>query len=79
MTIFLCDYTPVDYQQYFDELLSTVSPKGLVICSQYSPVIGLLKGGKYNAIRRPFKQGRREVFEYLNKAVKRHAMEAIPA
>ena len=65
LVLFACDFTPVEYRPYFDELLSSVKPKGMVICSQYSPVVGLLKGGKYDAIRRPLKEGRREVFEYL--------------
>ena len=65
LVLFACDFTPVEYRPYFDELLSSVKPEGMVICSQYSPVVGLLKGGKYDAIRRPLKEGRREVFEYL--------------
>jgi len=65
LVLFACDNTPVDYRSYFDELLSTVKHKGMAICSQYSPVVGLLKGGKYDAIRRPLKEGRREAFEYL--------------
>jgi uroporphyrinogen-III decarboxylase len=65
LVLFACDFTPVEYRPYFDELLSSVNPKGMVICSQYSPVVGLLKGGKYDAVRRPWKEGRREVYEYL--------------
>jgi Uroporphyrinogen decarboxylase (URO-D) len=65
LVLFACDFTPVEYRPYFDELLSSVKPKGMVICSQYSPVVGLLKGGKYDAVRRPMKEGRREVYEYL--------------
>jgi uroporphyrinogen-III decarboxylase len=65
LVLFACDHTAIEYPQYFDELLSSVKYKGMVICSQYSPVIGLLKGGKYDAIRRPLKAGRREAFEYL--------------
>jgi hypothetical protein len=65
LVLFACDFTPVEYRPYFDELLSSVTPKGMVICSQYSPVVGLLKGGKYDAVRRPVKEGRREVYEYL--------------
>ena len=65
IVLFACDFTPVEYDAYFDELLSNVSYKGLVIDSQYSPVVGLLKGGKYNAIRRDLKSGRQAVYDNL--------------
>jgi uroporphyrinogen-III decarboxylase len=65
IVLFACDFTPVDYDSYFAELLSSVSYEGLVIDSQYSPVVGLLKGGKYNAIRRDLKSGRRAVYDNL--------------
>lgn len=62
---FACDFTPVQYAEYFPELLEGMSHQGLVVDSQYSPVVGLLKGGKYDAIRRDLRTGRRAVFEYL--------------
>jgi len=65
IALFLCDFTPVDYDQYFGEMLDGLSRRGLIIDSQYSPVLGLLKGGKYNAIRRDLSSGRRAVFECL--------------
>jgi hypothetical protein len=65
--MFACDFTPIEYGEYFDELLSTVSYEGLVIDSQYSPVVGLLKGGKYNAIRRDLKSGRQAVYDDLTR------------
>ena len=51
IVLFVCDFTPVDYQAYFDEMLSTLSYRGIVICSQYSPVVGLLTGREVR--RRP--------------------------
>jgi hypothetical protein len=65
IVLFACDFTPVQYDDYFTELLSSVSYEGLVIDSQFSPVVGLLKGGKYNAIRRDLKSGRRAVYDNL--------------
>jgi len=65
VVMFACDFTPVEYDQYFEELLSSVSYEGLVIDSQYSPVVGLLKGGKYNAIQRDLKSGRQAVYDSL--------------
>jgi hypothetical protein len=50
---------------YFDEMLTTLSYRGLVVCSQYSPVVELLKGGKYDAVQRDLRSGRRAIFEYL--------------
>jgi uroporphyrinogen-III decarboxylase len=66
LVLFACDFTPIDYRQYYAELLASVSYKGLVIDSQYSPVVGLLKGGKYDAIRRDLRSGRQAVYKYLN-------------
>ena len=67
VAMFACDFTPVEYGEYFDELLSAVSYEGLIIDSQYSPVVGLLKGGKYNAIRRDLKSGRQAVYDDLTR------------
>ncbi len=75
LVMFACDFTPVEHAAYFEELLSSVDTKGLLICSQYSPVVGLLKGGKYNAIRRPLKEGRLEAYESLKSAVQRRAAQ----
>jgi uroporphyrinogen-III decarboxylase len=65
IALFVCDFTPVEYDEYFDEMLSTLERRGIVICSQYSPVVGLLKGGKYDAVNRPLQSGRRAVYESL--------------
>ena len=72
IVLFACDYTPIEYQAYFDELLSSVNTSGMIICSQYSPVVGLLKGGKYVATRRDLPAGRASVYDYLQRRV-RHA------
>jgi hypothetical protein len=65
IVLFACDYTPLDYENYFREMLDGLSPKGLVIDSQYSPVVGLLKGGKYEAVRRDLQGGRQAVYDFL--------------
>ena len=65
VALFVCDFTPIDYSTYFDEFVSTINPRGTVICSQYSPVVGLLPGGKYNAIKRPLREGRNDVHRAL--------------
>jgi uroporphyrinogen-III decarboxylase len=65
IALFVCDFTPAAYEAYFDELLHTLSYQGIVICSQFSPVVGLLRGGKYDAVRRDLQTGRRGVYSYL--------------
>lgn len=70
IVLFACDYTPIDYQAYFDELLSSVNYSGMIICSQYSPVVGLLKGGKYTSTRRDLPSGRAAVYDYLQRRLK---------
>jgi uroporphyrinogen-III decarboxylase len=69
IAVFACDYTPVDYRNYFHELLDGLSRRGLVILSHYSPVLGLLRGGKYDAIRRDLYEGRRQVYQCLRNEI----------
>ena len=71
IVLFACDFTPIEYQAYFDDLLSSVNPSGMTICSQYSPVVGLLQGGKYVATRRDLKSGRADVYNYLTEKLAR--------
>ncbi|HMD84563.1 MAG TPA: uroporphyrinogen decarboxylase family protein [Terriglobia bacterium] len=65
IVLFACDFTPVEYEHYFKELLDGLSFKGLVVDSQFTPRVGLVKGGKYLGIRRDLRRGRRAVHEYL--------------
>jgi hypothetical protein len=50
----------------------------MAICSQYSPVVGLLEGGKYDAVNRPLKAGRWDVYSYLKNAIEQRAQKAAP-
>lgn len=65
VALFVCDFTPLQYEQYFSDLLDGLDFTGLVINSQYSPVVALLEGGKYESVRRDYQTGRRAVFECL--------------
>ncbi len=65
VVLFVCDFTPVDYQAYFDEMLATLDRRGIVICSLFSPAVGLLRGGKYDAVQRDLRGGRKAVYDYL--------------
>jgi len=65
LVIFACDFTPVNYRDYYQELLSSLSYSGLVIDSQFSPVVGLLEGGKYIPVQRDLHTEREAVFQYI--------------
>lgn len=65
VALFVCDFTPVEHEEYFTEMLSALSYRGIAICSQFSPVVGLLKGGKYSAVRRELRNGREAVYRFL--------------
>ena len=67
IALFVCDFTPVEYEEYFDEMLTTLDPRGIAICSQYSPTVGLLKGGRYDAVERDMRSGRQAVYDYLRR------------
>jgi uroporphyrinogen-III decarboxylase len=67
VVLFVCDFTPLEYEDYFAELLSSLSRRGIAICSQYSPVVALLKGSKYDGMRRDLRSGRRAVYDYLRR------------
>jgi len=67
IVLFACDFTPVDFEGYFREMLDCIPQRGLVINSHYSPVVGLLSDGKYDAIRRDLHSGRRAVYECLRR------------
>lgn len=75
LVLFACDFTPVDYEAYFCDLLEGISYRGLVVDSQYSPVVGLVRGGKYEAVRRDLNSGRRAVYEFVHRYCQQHAYE----
>jgi hypothetical protein len=67
-----CDFTPDNYREYYDELLSEMpSLKGLVIDSQVSPVLALLEGGKYAPQVRDASALRQAVFNDLSERFRR--------
>ena len=68
IVVYLCDFTPDDYAGYFKEIFQYLSPGGLVIDSQFSPVLALLKGGQYSAMRRDRFEGRQQAYAALNSA-----------
>lgn len=73
VVLFACDFTPVDYEAYFQQLLDGLPYRGLLVDSQFSPVVGLLNDGKYAAIRRDLRSGRRAVYQYLQHYLRQKA------
>jgi len=71
IVVFACDFTPLEYANYFAEMLADISFRGLIIDSAFSPVVCLLKGGKYEAVRLDLHAGRRAVFEDLRSRLAR--------
>ena len=65
MVLFACDYSPLDHQSYFREMLDGLSMRGLIVDSQFSPVVALLRGGKYEAVRRDLYGGRQAIYDFL--------------
>ncbi len=62
IALFVCDFTPADYESYFDEMLASLDYKGLAICSQFSPTCGLVAGGRYDTVERDMRSGRKAVY-----------------
>jgi len=74
--IFACDFTAIDYPHYFPELLEGLSYAGLFVSSSYLPVAGLLKGGRYEPVHRDVTTGRRAVYEFLSRYLRKHRKTA---
>jgi len=73
VAVFACDYSATDFETYFRRTLDGVSRRGLVVLSDYSPVMGLLPGGKYESIRRDPVEGRRQLFQFLKSYIRRNS------
>ncbi|HUI70862.1 MAG TPA: hypothetical protein VL354_10120, partial [Spirochaetia bacterium] len=67
VVLFVCDFTPMEYEAYFRQLLETLPPTGMSIDSQYSATVALLKGGRYDAVHRDLESGRGDVFRVLRR------------
>jgi uroporphyrinogen-III decarboxylase len=65
IVLFACDFTPVDYRDYFREMLDGLSLRGLVILSEFTPCVALVKGGKYVQVEREPRLEKKSVCEFL--------------
>jgi hypothetical protein len=69
LVLLACDFTAVDFEAYYRDLLPGLSTSGLILNAQYAPSVGLLPGGKYDAVRRDPVAGRRAVLTSLRRYV----------
>lgn len=72
LVLLACDFTAIDFESYYAELLPGLSRKGLILNAQYAPACGLLPGGKYEAVRRDPVPGRRAVLAALRRQLAAH-------
>jgi hypothetical protein len=52
LAILLCDFTPLDYGSYIDQVAASLDWRGLAILSEYSPIVAMLPSGRYEPIDR---------------------------
>ena len=66
IVLFACDFAPAEHEDYYRELLGGLSLKGLVILSQFTPLVALVRGGKYVQVQRPLMPGKKNISEFLH-------------
>jgi hypothetical protein len=71
LVLLACDFTAIDFETYYRDLLPGFSRRGLILNAQYAPAVGLLPGGKYNAVTRDPASGRRAVLAVLRRLLGR--------
>jgi uroporphyrinogen-III decarboxylase len=67
LVLLACDFTAVDFEAYYRDLLPGLSRRGLILNAQYAPAVGLLPGGKYDAVQRDPVPGRRAVLASIRR------------
>ena len=72
LVVLACDFTAIDFDAYYRDLLPGLSRRGLILNAQYAPAAGLLPGGKYDAVCRDPVAGRREVLATLRRCLAMH-------
>ena len=65
IVVLACDFTALDFESYYRDLLPDLSRRGLILNAQFAPAVALLPGGKYDAVRRDPVEGRRAVHRTL--------------
>jgi len=69
MVLIACDFTPENYQAYYQQMWDTLSHDGLIIDSQFSPVMSMTEGGKYTLQKRDKLTTRQAVFDFIKRLV----------
>lgn len=59
------ELVPMDYDEYFNQMYSGLSLKGLVVHWAYLPMLGTLTNGELVATKGDLRAGRRSAYEYL--------------
>ena len=65
LVLFIGDFTPIDYRAYFDRMAELIELRGVAFLQDYSPLLGLLPGGRYESVPDRREDSPREVYEYL--------------
>jgi uroporphyrinogen-III decarboxylase len=65
LVLFIADFTPVDYRAYLERMAEVIELRGVAFLSVYSPILGLLPDGRYDAIPDRRQDSPREFHEYL--------------
>jgi hypothetical protein len=71
LVLIVGDHTPLDYRSYLDRLAGIIEPRGVIFLSLYSPILGLLPGGRYDPVPGGRDDSPREFHEYLVEAFAR--------
>ena len=66
LVLIACDFTPENYTKYYRQLHDTLSPKGLIIDSQCSPVTSMTEEGRYTMVERDRDATRKAVFDLIS-------------
>ncbi len=65
VVLIACDFTPANYEAYYKKLSEILSPEGLIIDSQLSPVTCMTADGKYTLQRRDKVSTRLMIFDFI--------------
>jgi uroporphyrinogen decarboxylase len=65
IVLIACDFTPIDYTEYYRDIIENLSLRGLIIDSQFSFIISLTKDGRY-VIHERDASVKRSVFDFLD-------------
>ena len=68
LVLIVGDHTPLDYRTYLDRMAATIDSRGVIFLSLYSPILGLLPGGRYEPVPERRSDSPRDFHAYLVEA-----------